>query len=128
VHTLVDARALVLKLLLITFGRTPPVSQEEFWTAVRLLQQYVELGQRLPLDYTLPSGRSIEALCDRVQSTAVPWDVEQSVRYLAGKLAVTLPAKINYSVVLREIARRLTLPFDQRQTPLIGRPAKRRGQ
>jgi hypothetical protein len=32
VHTLVDARALVLKLLLITFGRTPPVSQEEFWT------------------------------------------------------------------------------------------------
>ena len=101
---------------------------EEFCEAVCLLQRYIELGHRLPLDYTLPSGRSIEGLCDRLCAPAVPWDAEQSIRYLAGKLAVTLPGKIDYSVVLREIARRLTLPFDQRQAPLIARSAKRRGQ
>jgi antitoxin component of RelBE/YafQ-DinJ toxin-antitoxin module len=99
------------------------MDEEEVCTAIRLLQQYVEVGNRLPLDYTLPSGRSIEALCDRVQSMEVPPEVEQRVRYLAGRLGVTLPDKINYAVVLREIARRLTMPFDQRQAPLI-----RRGQ
>jgi hypothetical protein len=89
-----------------------------------VLREYVELGDRLPLHYTLPTGVSIEALCDRLQGTAssVPRDVEQTVHYLAKKLAVTTPDKINYhtcSVVLREIALRLTLPFDQRQAPLI---------
>jgi hypothetical protein len=100
-----------------------PSDQEDFSTAVRLLRQCVETGDRLPLHYTLGSGSSIEALCDRLKGTAgsVPWDVEQTVRYLARRLAITLPEKVNYhtySVVLREIALRLTLPFDQRQAPL----------
>jgi hypothetical protein len=98
---------------------------EHFSTAVCLLRQYVELGHRLPLNYTLPSGRSIEALCDRLQNTSssVPPDVGvgETVSHLADKLAVSMPDKINYhtySVVLREIAVRLTLPFDQRCRPL----------
>jgi hypothetical protein len=98
--------------------------KEQFSTAARVLRMYVETGDRLPLHYTLPTGLSIEAVCDRLQGTtsSVPRDVGQTVRYLARKLAVTTPDKINYhtySVVLREIALRLTLPFDQRHAPLI---------
>lgn len=100
-----------------------PSDQEDFSTAVRVLRQCLETGERLSLHYTLPSGSSIEALCDRLKGRAgsVPWDVEQSVRHLARKLAIILPDKVNYhaySVALREIALRLTLPFDQRQAPL----------
>jgi hypothetical protein len=104
-------------------GPAMPSDQEEFSTAVRLLRQCVETGDRLPLHYTLPSGSSIEALCDRLYGTSgsVPNNVGEAVRYLARRFAITLPNKINYhtySVVLREIALRLTLPFDQRQVPL----------
>jgi hypothetical protein len=72
--------------------------KEQFSTAVRVLRDYVELGGRLPLHYTLPTGLSIEAVCDRLHGTAssVPRDVGQTVRYLARKLAVTTPDKINY--------------------------------
>jgi len=97
--------------------------KEEFSTAIRLLRQCVAHGDRLPLYYTLPTGRSIEGLCDRLRGVgdAVPLDVKESIRHLADNLAVIVPDKINYetySMVLREIALRLTLPFDQRRAPL----------
>jgi hypothetical protein len=98
--------------------------KEQFLTAVRVLREYVELGDRLPLHYTLPSGLSIEAVCDRLLATtgSVPRQVGQTVRRLAKELSVTTSKETSYhtySVVLREIALRLTLPFDQRQAPLI---------
>ena len=97
--------------------------RQEFSTAVDLLRPYVELGDRLPLHYTLPNGRSIEALCDRLNGAAgsVPRDVGLTVGYLATRLAVSMPSAINYhtySLVFKEIALRLTLPFEQRQAPL----------
>jgi hypothetical protein len=105
--------------------------KEQFWAALRALRQYVDTGDRLPLHYTLPSGVSIEALCDRLHGSAssVPIDVGETVRYLARRLGITIPDKINYhtySVVLREIALRLTLPFNQRQAPLIKEARSRR--
>ena len=94
-----------------------------FSMAVRLLWPYVAFAGRLPLYYTLPNGRSIEALCVRLRDTTgpIPSDVEQTICYLAKQLAVwspDLPNYHTYSVLLNEIALRLTLPFDQRQAPI----------
>jgi hypothetical protein len=96
---------------------------EEFSTAVDLLRPYVQMGNRLPLHYTLPTGRTIEALCGRLHNrvNGVPLDVGERIGYLANKLAVSMPSTVSYhtySLVLKEIAYRLTLPFDQRYAPI----------
>ena len=97
--------------------------EEQFSKAVDLLQQCVELGTRLPLYYTLPTGRSIEGLCDRLRGTtgSMPSEMGQRINNLAKKLAVPTPSIANYhtySAVLKEIALRLTFPFEQRQALL----------
>jgi hypothetical protein len=97
-----------------------PQDKAQFSEAVYLLRDHVELGQRVPLYFTLPTGRSIEGLCDRLQGTAspIPPDVEQALRYLAPKLLVPVPDLIDYGTslpVVKEIALRLTLPFGERR-------------
>ena len=105
--------------------RNPASLQDkaQFSEAVDILQDHVELGTRVPLYFTLPTGRSIEGLCDRLRGTAspIPPDVEQTLRDLARKLLVLTPAVIDYDAslpVLKEIALRLTLPFSQRDALL----------
>lgn len=100
-----------------------PEDKAQFSIAVYLLHDHVELGARVPLYFTLPTGRSIEGLCDRLRGTAspIPPDVEQTFRDLARKLLVPTPAVIDYDAslpVLKEIALRLTLPFGQRHALL----------
>src|SRR5215469_7660788 len=94
--------------------------KEQFETAVRLLREHHELGMRLPLYYTIPSGRSIEAICERLRwsASSIPRDLSQTICDLAGEVGVsTKHHTITYqafSPVLNEIAVRLSLPFDQR--------------
>jgi hypothetical protein len=104
-----------------------PQDAAQFSVAVHSLRQHVELGKRLPLYFTLPTGRSIEGLCDRLRGTAspIPPDVEQALRYLARRLSVSTPDVADYdtcSPVLKEIALRLTLPFGQRDALLPETP------
>jgi hypothetical protein len=40
--------------------------QTLFAMAVYVLREHHDLGRLWPLSYTLPNGRSIEAVCDRV--------------------------------------------------------------
>lgn len=91
----------------------------QFSVAVYLLHDHVELGARVPLYFTLPTGRSIEGLCDRMRGTAspIPADVERTLRDLARRLLVSTPDVIDYDAslpVLKEIALRLMLPFGER--------------
>jgi hypothetical protein len=92
----------------------------QFSVAIYLLRDHVELGQRVPLYFTLPTGRSIEGLCDRLRGTAspIPLDVERTLRDLARRLSVSTPDVIDYDTslpVLKEITLRLTLPFGERR-------------
>jgi len=103
--------------------------KQEFSSAVRVLQHYVEKGRRLPLYYTLSSGRSIEGLCDRLQVAAdpVPLDVMAAICHLAINLAGPLPGKNSYDGycgVLKEIAVRLTFPFEQRPPSSVVRRSR----
>jgi hypothetical protein len=97
--------------------------KEQFEMAVCLLREHHDLGMRLPLYYTLPTGRSIEAICERLRSSAnsIPGHLSQTICNLADELGLsTTPRMITYeaySPVLKEIAVRLTLPFDQRLLP-----------
>jgi hypothetical protein len=95
----------------------------QFQIAVRRRREHHELGKRLPLYYTLPTGRSIEAVCERLRwsATSIPRDLSQAICNLADELGVSAkPHTITYqaySPILNEIAVRLTLPFDQRLLP-----------
>jgi hypothetical protein len=96
-----------------------PQDTAEFSIAVYLLRDHVELGERVPLYFTLPTGRSIEGLCDRLRGTAspIPPDVERTLRDLARRLSIPTPSIVDYDTslpVVRQIALRLTLPVGQR--------------
>jgi hypothetical protein len=102
--------------------RSPTASTQDkaqFSVAVYLLRDHVELGERIPLYFTLPTGRSIEGLCDRLRGTAspIPPEVEQTLSNLARRLSVPAPNIVDYDTclpILKEIALRLTLPFSER--------------
>jgi hypothetical protein len=101
-------------------SRTASIQDKaQFSVAVYLLRDHVELGERIPLYFTLPTGRSIEGLCDRLRGTAspIPPEVEQILSNLARRLSVRTPSIVDYDTclpVLKEITLRLTLPFSER--------------
>jgi hypothetical protein len=64
---------------------------------------------RLPLYYTLPAGRSIESLCDRLAHSpgSIPCDVLPTLHFLAGALWTKKPDVTDYRTcapVVKEIA------------------------
>ena len=90
-----------------------------FGMAVRVLKEHHDLGRKWPLSYTLPNGRSIEAVCDRVAhlNGKMPGDLLRVLHTLAVALCVAEPEGkryADYAAVLREIAFRLALPVDRR--------------
>jgi hypothetical protein len=92
-----------------------------FAMAVYVLKEHHDLGRMWPLSYTLPNGRSIEAVCDRVAHLkgTIPGEIVRVLHSLLRALAIAEPATkgyVDYAPVLREIAMRLALPFDQRRT------------
>ena len=94
--------------------------QTLFAMAVYVLREHHELGRLWPLSYTLPNGRSIEAVCDRVAhlNDAIPDEILGVLHQLLMALAIAEPATTryaDYAPVLREIVMRLTLPSDQRR-------------
>ena len=96
-----------------------------FAAAVAVLKEQLDQGERLPLYYCLPTGRSIESLCDRVLHLPdeIPCDLLPPLHSLASTLAIPEPKTTSYRAyaqVLQEIAVRLSLPFDQtrRQKPV----------
>jgi hypothetical protein len=100
----------------------PNAAQDEamFATAVEVLKSHFDLGRKWPLSYTLPTGRSIESLCDRAAYLPgdVPLDLLPMLNYLARALGIVEPAGRSYrdyALVVQEIAARLALPVDQRQ-------------
>ena len=97
-----------------------PTDQALFAMAVHVLKEHHDLGRMWPLSYTLPNGRSIEAVCDRATHLidAIPVELLRVLQGLAVALAIAEPATNrygDYAPVLREVAARLALPFDQRQ-------------
>ena len=93
--------------------------QALFAMAVHVLKEHHDLGRMWPLSYTLPNGRSIEAVCDRAAHLieAIPVELLRVLQGLAVALAIAEPATNrygDYAPVLREVAARLALPFDQR--------------
>jgi hypothetical protein len=94
-----------------------------FAMAVGVLKEHYDLGRKWPLDYTLPTGRSIEAVCDRTVDLdgEIPGDLLRVLHYLAVALSVAEPEQKfygDYTVVIREIAAQLALPLDQRRPRL----------
>ena len=99
-----------------------PIEPDEalFAMAVRVLQEHYDLGRMWPLHYTVPNGRSIEAVCDRVAHLdgTIPSNLLRVLHNLAAALAVAEPTtKLyrDYAPILREITIRLAMPGDQRQ-------------
>src|SRR4029077_1172149 len=91
----------------------------QFATAIQRLREYLDEGERLPLYYTLPTGRSIESVCDRLAHSAgpIPSEALPALHFLADALSIQKPDAPNYGTyapVVKEIAARLALPFDQR--------------
>lgn len=91
-----------------------------FTMAVHVLKEHHDLGRKWPLSYTLPNGRSIEAVCDRAAylNDEIPGDLLQVLHTLAVALSVAKPERklyADYAPVLREIAEQLALPLDQRR-------------
>jgi hypothetical protein len=105
-----------------TEGVAAAIQQDQalFAMAVRVLKEHHDLGRKWPLSYTLPTGRSIEALCDRVVDLdgEIPSDVLTVLHHLAVALSVAEPEKSHYrdyAPVLREVAVQLALPSDLRR-------------
>jgi hypothetical protein len=101
-------------------ARNDEADKSLFATAVRLLGEHHDLRRKWPLSYTLPNGRSIEAVCDRVADLdgEIPANLLRMLHNLAVALSVAEPAGKRYgeyAPVLREIAARLALPIDQRR-------------
>ena len=93
-----------------------------FAMAVHVLKEHHDLGRMWPLSYTLPNGRSIEAVCDRVAHLkgTIPDEILRVLHSLLIALAIAEPATkryVDYAPVLREIAMRLARPSDQRRPP-----------
>jgi hypothetical protein len=91
----------------------------QFVTAIQRLREYLDEGERLPLYYTLPTGRSIESVCDRLAHSAdpIPGEVLPTLHFLADALSIQKPHARNYGTyapLVKEIAARLALSFDQR--------------
>jgi hypothetical protein len=91
-----------------------------FAMAVRVLKEHYDLGRKWPLSYTLPNGRSVEAVCDRAAHLdgEIPGDLLRVLHNLAVALSLAEPERkrySNYASVLREIAACLALPLDQRR-------------
>lgn len=91
-----------------------------FATAVQVLKEHHDLGRKWPLSYTLPNGRSVEAVCDRAAylNDEIPGDLLQVLHTLAVALSIAKPERklyADYAPVLREIAEQLALPLDQRR-------------
>jgi hypothetical protein len=91
----------------------------QFSIAMRRLKQVDDAGQRLPLHFTLPTGRSIESLCDRVAHLQgeLSSDLLTLLNDLAGAVAVPEPTINSYKScvpVLRAICERLALPVELR--------------
>jgi hypothetical protein len=91
-----------------------------FAMAVGVLKEHYDLRRKWPLDYTLPTGRSIEAVCYRAVDLdgEIPDNILRMLHYLAVALSVAEPERKfygDYAVVLREIAAQLALPFDRRR-------------
>jgi hypothetical protein len=91
-----------------------------FAMVVRVLKEHHDLGRKWPLSYTLPNGRSVEAVSDRVAHLdgEIPSHLLRVLHNLAVALSVAEPERKlygYYAPVLREIAARLALPFDQRR-------------
>jgi hypothetical protein len=92
----------------------------QFAIAVRRLKQVYDAGETVPLHFTLPTGRSIESLCDRVAHLPgeLPSDLLNVLHDLA--LAMSVPQSTTNSYgsctpVLRAIFDRLATPRDQRR-------------
>ena len=88
--------------------------------AAHVLKEHHDLGRMWPLSYTLPNGRSIEAVCDRAAHLdgEIPSDLLRVLHTLAMALSIAEPATKLYrdhAPILREIAARLALPLDQRR-------------
>jgi hypothetical protein len=91
----------------------------QFSIAVRRLKQFDDADERLPLHFTLPTGRSIESLCDRVAHLQgeLSDDLVKILNDLAVAVAVPEPTINSYEScvpVLQAICARLVLPLDQR--------------
>jgi hypothetical protein len=92
----------------------------QFALAVRRLKQVQDTGERLPLHFSLPTGRSIESLCDRVgqHQGQLPDDLLKTLHHLAAALSVPEPTVNSYAAyapVLRAIQDRLVLPAGLRR-------------
>jgi hypothetical protein len=92
----------------------------QFAIAVRRLKQIDDAGETLPLHFTLPAGRSIESLCDRVAHLHCELSVDlfKILTDLATALSVPEPTINSYgscAAALRAIRERLALPRDQRR-------------
>jgi hypothetical protein len=61
-----------------------------FALAVRVLKEHHDLGRKWPLNYTLPTGRSIEAVCDRAVDLdgQIPDDLLRVLHDLAVALSI----------------------------------------
>jgi len=104
-----------------SYRADPRPDQVLFAMAVHVLKEHHDLGRMWPLSYTLPNGRSIEAVCDRVAhlDTAIPPELLHVLHDLLKAVAIPVPVTERYSdyaFVLREVALYLALPFDQRRT------------
>jgi hypothetical protein len=93
-----------------------------FAMAVHVLKEHHDLGRKWPLNYTLPNGRSVEAVCDRVAHLKgeIPSDLLAVLHDLAAALSIAVPSTNlygEYAAVLLKIAGRLAQPFDQRRLP-----------
>jgi hypothetical protein len=93
--------------------------EAEFAMAVRRLRQLEDVGETLPLHFTLPTGRSIESLCDRVAHLKgeLSGNILQVLHNLAVAVSVPVPTINSYescAPVLRAVAERLAMPRDRR--------------
>ena len=85
-----------------------------FADAVRILKEHVDLGRRWPLYYTLPTGRSIESLSDRIVHLPgkIPDDLIPPLRQLMAALSLVPPGANTYrewGPALRAIADHMAL-------------------
>ena len=66
-----------------------------FAMAVHVLKEHHDLGRMWPLSYTMPNGRSIEAVCDRAThlSDTIPGELLRVLQGLAVALSIAEPAK-----------------------------------
>src|SRR5579863_6281609 len=99
-----------------SYRADPRPDQVLFAMAVHVLKEHHDLGRMWPLSYTLPNGRSIEAVCDRAAhlTDMIPGELLHVLQGLAIALSIAEAATTrygDYAPVLREVATLLALPF-----------------